>query len=127
MTETEVHVEHEHSEESVAEEVADRVEDVLEEMQEDAEHTESIRQVEAETEQLESRIESHAHSEYAVVGHSHPELDHSERIAVLESRIETIEHGLAEELEEPVIEEIEPTSNPEPEPQPKRRHRFGTR
>lgn len=130
MTETEVHVEHEHAEgESIAEEVAEEIREVLEEANEDAERMESIREVESETEALQAQVESHGHSEYSPIGHAHPEYDHSERFASLESRIENIERGMEESIEEPVVEEIEPTESPrETESEERRRkHKFGRR
>lgn len=130
MTDTEVHVEHpEHESESIAEDVAEEIKEVLEEIKEDEERTESISEVESKTEALAEEVTSHGHPEYATVGHTHPEADHSERLAILESRIENIEHGLAEDVEEPVVEEIEPTHEPEPpaEETKKRRHSFGGR
>jgi formate-dependent phosphoribosylglycinamide formyltransferase (GAR transformylase) len=128
LTDTEVHVEHEHSEsESIAEEVREGVTNALEEAREDAERVESIREVESEIAEVQAQTENHAHSEYASVGHTHPENEYSERIAMLESRIENLEHGLAEEVEEPVVEEIEPTEEHHEPPEKKRRHRFGRR
>ena len=102
MTDTEVHVEHEHSRS----------------------------EVESAIEEVEEKAENHVHPEYSPAGHSHPEADHSERIALLESRIENIEHGLAEEVEEPVVEEIEPTEEHHEAPaeeHKRRKHRFGGR
>lgn len=127
MSETEVHVEHPEHSESVAEEVAEEVKEVLEEAKEDEERAESISEVEQKTDELETELETHSHAEFAPVIHSHPEHDHSERIAVLESRIENIEHGLAEEVEEPVVEEIQPTEEHHEPEHPKRRHKFGGR
>jgi hypothetical protein len=128
LTETEVHVEHAHETESVAEAVADEVKEVLEEARVTEERVESIREVESAIEEIETKAEVHQHSEYSPMGHTHPEQDHNERIATLESRIEQIEHGLAEEVEEPVVEEIEPTEEPrEAPPERKRRYSFGRR
>lgn len=131
MTETEVHVEHgeEHSE-SIAEEVAEEVKEVLEEVHHAEEQAKAISDVEEKTEELEHHIEGHGHPEFALVSHSHPEHEYSERFALLESRIENIEHGLAEETEEPVVEEIEPTEEHHETPaeeKPRRKHRFGSR
>jgi hypothetical protein len=87
---------------------------------------ESISEVESKTEALETEIQTHGHSEYSSIGHSHPEYDYAERFGGIESRIEAIERGLEETIEEPVVEEIEPTHEPEPETEkPKRRHSFG--
>jgi hypothetical protein len=130
MTDTEVHVEHDSGEhtEDLAEAIADAQLEVAHELQQEA-------AVEQAQEQAESALEvaqnsasiGHEHPDYALVGHSHPELDHSERITLLESRIENIEHGLAEEVEEPV-EEIEPTETAPVAPEKKpRRHSFGRR
>ena len=130
MTDTEVHIEHDSGEhqENLAEAIADAQLEVAHELQQE-------QVVEQAQETAESAIEiaqdsapiGHEHSDYALNEHSHPEMDHSERFALLESRIENIEHGLAEEVEEPV-EEIEPTETAPVKPQTKpRRHSFGRR
>ena len=126
MSETEVHVEHPEHTETLAEEVAEEVQEVLEEVKKDEEQSEAVEAVEEQTEELSSRIDTHSHPEYALAGHTHPELDHSERLGSIESRIEAIERGLEETVEEPVVEEIEPTHEaPAESEKPKRRHRFG--
>jgi hypothetical protein len=128
VTETEVHVEHEHAEsESIAEEVAEEVREVLEEVHEDEEQRESIQAVEEHVQEIASEASNHSHAEYSPVGHSHSEYASHEFVDQLNQRISTIEAGLAEEVEEPVVEEIEPTEEHHEPPAPKRRHKFGRR
>lgn len=128
MTDTEVHVEHEASEEhheNLAEEIAEAQLEVAHTLQQE----ESVERAEEMAEQaietaMDSASASHEHSEYALVGHTHPELDHSERISILESRVEEILHGL--ENQESEVEEIEPTeTHVETETTKRRKHKFG--
>lgn len=129
MTDTEVHVEHEHSEEH-----EDHLAEAIAEAQVEAAHT---LQQEADIENAQETAENalqavseqigHEHVEYALAAHSHPENDVSERLSVVEARIEAIEHGLEESLEEPTVEEIEPVEEEHHEPERQRRHRFGRR
>ena len=85
--------------------------------------------MEERTEAVAAAVAVHGHDEYSLTGHSHPEYDHSERFALIESRIENIEHGLEERIEEPVVEEIEPTPEPAAEPKTpeRRKYSFGSR
>jgi len=129
MTDTEIHVEHEAEEHhgDLAEAIADAQLDVAHELQQEAavEHAEEAAEQAIEIAAGSASAE-HEHPDYALVGHTHPELDHGERISLLESRIENIEHGLAEEVEEPTVEEIEPIEeHHEPPATPRRKHRFG--
>jgi len=129
LTETEVHVEHEHEEaESVAEEVAEEIKEVLEEAKEDEELSDSIQAVEEHVQEVATTATVHAHPEYSPVGHSHSEYASHESVDILNQRITEIENGLREEVEEPVVEEIEPTEEHHESEEPKRRkHRFGRR
>jgi len=125
VTDTEVNIESPDAPIST-EELADAIADAELEV---AHTLEAEAEIEEATELAESAVDiasQHDHSEYARVEHTHPELDTGERLALLESRIATLESELESE-EVDTVEEIEPTPEPAPEPkQPKRRHRFGS-
>jgi hypothetical protein len=103
-----------------AEEIAEAIVEAQEEAQEEAEQEAAVEQAQEASEMALQAVSLHDHPEYSPIGHSHPEYDHSERIALLESRVELIEHGM-EESETTEVEEVEqtPAETTEPERKPR--------
>lgn len=122
MTEVEIEVESPAESETPHETAEDIAEAIVEAQEEAQEEAEQEAHVEAAVEASESALEAvslHEHAEYAPHEHTHAELDVSERLNLLENRVEVIEHGLEDDTEE--VEEIEPAHTPPPEPTHKRR------
>ena len=133
MTE-EVVIEVEHPPESdteaLAEAIVDAQVEAAHELQQEAEveAAEEISEAALETAQeaLQTTI-THDHPEYSPVGHMHPEYAPSESVSELEGRVAALEALAVEDTNEPVVEEVEPTTEPRPTEGRRRRFSFGKR
>jgi hypothetical protein len=104
-----------------AEEIAEAIVEAQEEAREELEQEAAIDAAQDASEIALQAVSEHEHAEYSRIDHSHPEYDYSERMSILESRVETLELGLQENTETEV-EEIEQTPT-ETTTEPERKQR----